>query len=229
MSNLANRIGILGGSFNPIHMGHLHIAAAVQKLFCLSQVHFVVATEPPHKAPGDLIQFPHRYAMVSLATAGMNRFKPSLAELEPVASPYSVDTMEKMSRYARREKGTLYFIAGGDSLAEVRTWKESEKLLSSYNFVFALRPGTDASDPADLLPKKTLNRVLDLRNVGRTKARRIIDEQERSARIFIVDVQAPDISATQIRRLASSGKSVRHLVPAPVSDYIRKLRLYGGR
>jgi nicotinate-nucleotide adenylyltransferase len=224
---MTKRIGVLGGSFNPIHLGHMHIAGTIQTLFSLSEVHFVVAAEPPHKVPEDLILFSHRYAMVSLATAETASFLPSLAELEPKASPFSVDTMEKLSHYARREKGVLYFIAGGDSLAEVKTWRESEKLLSTYNFVFAVRPGAGPANPRDVLPEKTVRRVRDLTKVPRIAARRIINEPGRSARIYIVDVNAPDISATQIRRLASSGKSILRMVPRPVSDYIRKLRLYG--
>lgn len=229
MGEVTGRIGILGGSFNPIHFGHLHVAREIQKLFSLSQVHFVVATEPPHKAPEDLIMFPHRYAMVSLATAGNPSFIPSLVELEPKASPFSVDTMEKLTRFARRDKGILYFIAGGDSLAEVKSWRESERLLNSYNFVFTVRPGTGPMNPGDVLPGKTVDRVRDLRNMARAAARRIMNEQVHSARIYIVDVKAPDISATHIRQLVSSGKPVHRVVPGPVRDYIRKLCLYGGR
>jgi len=229
MGEMAKRIGVLGGSFNPIHCGHLHIAGEIQKLFSLAKVHFVVASEPPHKAPEDLIMFPHRYAMVSLATAGSRSFLPSLVELEPEASPFSVDTMEKLARCARREKGILYFIAGGDSLAEVKTWRESEKLLSSYSFVFTVRPGTGPVNPRDVLPRKTVSRVRDLRNMPRAAMRRIISEQGRAARIYIVDVNAPDISATQIRQRVFNGNPVHRMVPGPVLEYIRKLRLYGGR
>lgn len=228
MGKRVKRIGVLGGSFNPIHLGHLHIAAEIKQLFALSQVHFVVATEPPHKAPEELILFQHRYAMVSLATEGTPSFIPSLVELEPKISPFSVDTMKKMAGYARREKGILYFIAGGDSLAEVKTWRESEKLLNSYNFIFALRPGTGPVNPGDALPPKCAARVLDLTNKSRGTVRRITNEQGRANRIFIVDVHAPDISATQIRRLVSLKKPVHGLISEPVHEYIRKLRLYGG-
>ena len=139
---MIERIGVLGGTFNPIHLGHLHIAGEIQKIFSLAQVHFVVATTPPHKSPEDLIPFIHRYAMLSLATAAISSYIPSMIELEPQASPFSVDTMNKLARCMGREQRELYFIAGGDSLSEVKTWRNSEKLLTSYNFVFALRPGT---------------------------------------------------------------------------------------
>jgi len=225
---VTKRIGVLGGTFNPIHRGHLHIAREIQRIFSLAEVHFVVATTPPHKAPGDLIPFTHRYAMVSLATAGVSSFIPSLIELEPEASPFSVDTMRKLARSLGRRKGLLYFIAGGDSLPEVKTWRESEKLLTSYSFIFATRPGSRPVNPADVLPERAVARVWDLSGLGQDKTYRVV-EQTDASRIYILNVGAPDISATQIRELASSGKSIQRMVPKSVREYIDKLHLYGGR
>jgi nicotinate-nucleotide adenylyltransferase len=225
---MTKRIGVFGGTFNPIHLGHLHIAGEIQKIFSLFQVHFVVATIPPHKAPGDLISFTHRYAMVSLATAGMPSFVPSLIELEPEASAFSIDTMRKLSRWLGRES-VLYFIAGGDSLAEVKSWRESERLLTAHNFIFAVRPGTGRVNPGDVLPAKASARVRDLTGLKRVQMQRAIRQESDENRIYIVDVGAPDISATRIRGLASSGKPLHRMVPGPVREYIRKLHLYGGR
>jgi nicotinate-nucleotide adenylyltransferase len=224
------RVGILGGTFNPIHSGHLHIARRIQQLFSLSQMHFVVAAIPPHKPLDNLISFSHRYAMVSLAVAGIPSFIPSMIELEPEASPFSVDTMDKFAVRVAREKGILYFIAGGDSLMEVKSWRKSEELLTSYNFVFAVRPGTDLAHVQDALPKSALKRVQDFRALGRTEIRRKLAKADTKERmIYVVDVDAPDISATRIRNLASSGKSVSRMLPRPVNEYIRKLHLYGER
>jgi nicotinate-nucleotide adenylyltransferase len=224
------KIGVLGGAFNPIHFGHLHIAKSIQKLFNLSQVQLVVATTPPHKVPEGLIPFTHRYAMVSLAVAGMPSFIPSMIELEPQASPFSVDTMDKLARFLAQEKRALYFIAGGDSLAEVKSWRESEKLLTSYNFVFAMRPGVGIADLGDILPEKAVGRVRNLTGLGQVQIRReIAKENVAENRIYIVDVGAPDISATHIRDLVSSEKSIHRMVPKPVCEYVRKLHLYGAR
>jgi nicotinate-nucleotide adenylyltransferase len=226
----AARIGVLGGTFNPIHLGHLHIARSIRDLFSLSQVHFVVATMPPHKRPEDLIPFAHRYAMVSLAVAGEPSFIPSPIELEPEASPYSIDTMNKLARHMGQDKNMLYFIAGGDSLLEVKSWRESEKLLNSYNFVFVVRPGTPSIVSEAILPGKTSARVMDLAGLGKARMRRrIADAGEGRSRIYIVDAAAPDISATQIRKMISLKKSIRRMAPGPVSEYINKLHLYGGR
>jgi nicotinate-nucleotide adenylyltransferase len=227
---LTNRIGVLGGTFNPIHLGHLHIAERVRKIFSLSRVYFVVATVPPHKLHENLIPFVHRYAMVSLAVAGIPSFIPSMIELEPPASAFSIDTMKKFECFLSQEKSALYFIAGGDSLAEVRSWRDSEQLLASYNFVFARRPGTGPVFCEDVLPEKVIDRVRDLAGLGLVRMRReICEEKSGDPRIYIVDVDAPDISATHIRNLASAGKSFRQLVPEPVCEYIRKHHLYGER
>ncbi len=224
------RIGVLGGTFNPVHNGHLHIARNIQELFALKQVHFVVATTPPHKSPEDLITFNHRYAMVSLAVAGVSSFIPSLMELEPQASPFSIDTMGKLARRVGLDRDSLYFIAGGDSLLEVKSWQQSEKLLNSYNFIFVHSPGIERIVPEDVLPSKVLPRVRNFTGFERVQMLSCIaEEADGENRIYIVDVEAPNISATQIRSLASSQKSIQRLVPGPVWEYIRKLHLYGGR
>jgi nicotinate-nucleotide adenylyltransferase len=224
------RIGVLGGTFNPIHLGHLHIARSIQRLFSLSQVHFVVATTPPHKIPENVISFSHRYAMVSLAVAGIPAFIPSMIELEPQCSSFTIDTMGKLAASLAQGKGVLYFIAGGDSLMEVKSWRQSETLLNSYSFIFAVRPGTDLTEYRDALPEQAISRVRNLTGLGQTQIRRRISEENAGEpRIYIVDVGAPDISATHIRNLASSGKPVHRMVSKPVYEYIRKLHLYGER
>jgi nicotinate-nucleotide adenylyltransferase len=226
----AARIGVLGGTFNPIHLGHLHIARSIQSIFSLDQVHFVVASMPPHKRPEDLIPFMHRYAMVSLAVSSEPSFVPSLIELEPRYSSFSIDTMRKLAHSVGHDGEALYFIAGGDSLLEVQSWQASEKLLTAYNFIFVVRPGTGSIIPAEHLPAKAVSRVRDLTGLKQSQIRnRIAEESKDGNRIYIVDAGAPDISSTQIRDRASSGRTMRRMVPDPVREYIRKLHLYGGR
>jgi len=138
--------------------------------------------------------------------------------------------MNKFARRAGRNSCILYFVAGGDSLLDVKSWRQSEKLLNSYNFVFVSRPGTGPIAPSDVLPGKTASRVRDLTGLSRIRARRrIADEDPAQNRIYIVDVGAPDISASRIRSLAASNQSIRRMTPEPVREYIRKLHLYGGR
>jgi nicotinate-nucleotide adenylyltransferase len=223
------KLGVLGGTFDPIHCGHMHIARYAHRLFELAEIHFVVATSPPHKPAQDLGAFSLRFAMVSLATLGQPAFIPSLIELQHPRSPFSIHTLAKLAQKNSRDPRDLYFIAGGDSLLEVSKWRDSRKLLSTYSFIFVSRPGVDEPDPSLVLPREAVSRVRDLRGMGPRRLRREIHQEERVSqnRIYLLDVSAPDISASRIRALAARGKRIRELVPAPVHQYIGKLHLYG--
>ncbi len=223
------RVGVLGGSFNPVHLGHLHIARCSREIFGFSRVLFVVASVPPHKPVQDLIPLTHRYAMVCLATSGYPEFVPSLVELDSPASSYSLETMRKLEHQFGVSGRDLYFVAGGDSLLEVSGWHQSEVLLQEYNFVFVMRPGVRTADLPAVLPRSAVTRVLDFRGLAADvlRDRLAAGSAEPSCRIFLIDAEAPDIAASQIRGLASTGHSIGHLVPAPVEEYISKLHLYG--
>jgi nicotinate-nucleotide adenylyltransferase len=214
-----------------VHLGHLHIARWSRELFDLSQVLFVVAATPPHKPSHELIPFPHRYAMVSLATSGAPGFVPSTIELEPPASSHSLATLPKLMRQFGITGEALYFIAGGDSLLDVAGWYESATLLMSYNFVFVMRPGIAAVDYHAALPPAAAARVIDCRRLDLKAAhdRIAFEAAAPECRIFLVDAGAPDIAASQIRGFISQGRNIENLVPAPVAEYIQKLHLYGDR
>ncbi len=222
-------IGVLGGSFNPIHNGHLHIAQAVRESFGLAEVHFVVATTPPHKEGRSLLPLAHRYAMVCLATSGTRAFLPSLVELAPPASPYSIDTLEKLARLLPAAGRDLFFIAGMDSLLELHTWKENQALLQTYSFVFVARPGIVPLPAGQILPPGAARRLVDLRGLSPRAQRQALRDCRASPanRIYLADMGAPDISASTIRQRARAGRRFGHLVPPPVGAYIRKLNLYG--
>ncbi len=224
------RLGVFGGTFNPIHLGHLHVAGSVQQLFGLARTHFVVASTPPHKPGLDIAPLVHRYAMVSLALSGSERLVPSLMELERPPSPFSIDTMKKFARRSPGGRRGLYFIAGGDSLFEVSGWHRGEELLATYNFVFVTRPGVEIDDPRRALPGSIAHRVRDLRGLGPRQVRRHASGNGPGGnRIYLIDVDAPDVSASQVRDVAALGRSVKRWLPAPVALYIKKLGLYGER
>ncbi len=225
------RIGVFGGTFNPIHRGHLHIAHRTKSLFDLDEIHSVVAASPPHKPNVDLALLLHRFAMVSLATAAVPSFIPSLIELEDPASPYSVRTMEKFALLNSGNSRNVFFIGGGDSLLDVAGWHESGELLRNYNFVFVTRPGVPAVDPGQALPALIRDRIRDLRGRSLAEIRGIVGEATPGEvnRIFILDARAPDVSSSQVRLDAAGGRPIGHLVPAAVRSYIQKLHLYGER
>ena len=223
------RLGIFGGTFNPIHLGHIHLARRAQNLFGLSNVQFVVATTPPHKSSKTLVSLTHRYAMVCLATSSYAPFVPSLVELAQPRSPYSIHTLAKIAHANARDHAVLYFIAGGDSLLDVGHWYESERLLNYCSFIFVMRPGMKPMAPLRVLPGSAAARVRNLVGLGSSQLRKRIREEEKSGAnlIFIVDLGALEIAATQIRTLASAGENISHLVPSSVNSYIQKLHLYG--
>jgi len=221
-------VGVLGGTFNPIHRGHLHIAKSVQSLFGLSRVYFVVSPSPPHKRADALLPFAHRYAMTSLAVEKEISFIPSMAEMEPEPSSYTIDTMDKLARLERQNP--LFFIAGGDSLLEVASWRESKRLLAEYNFIFVKRRWDEPIDAEKCLPTDAFRRTRDLTGLARAQIKKkIAGEPKGENRIYIVDVKAPDVSSTKIRSLlaAKGGDyAIRRMLPPAVRIYIRKLNLY---
>ena len=224
-------IGVFGGTFNPIHRGHLHVAKSVQSLFGLSRVYFVVSSAPPHKRADELIPFAHRYAMTSLAVEKEISFIPSMVEMEPAPSPYTIDTLDKLARVEKQNR--LFFIAGGDSLLEIASWRESERLLTEYNFIFVTRPWDGPIDAEKCLSADAFRRTRDLTALDRAQAKKKIAEKPKEEnRIYIVDSKAPDISSTEIRALVSTkggARAIRRSLPPAVRGYIRKLRLYGGK
>lgn len=228
---MAPKIGVFGGTFNPIHLGHLHLARRAQRVFGLSRIYFVVATKPPHKRGGDLPPMSHRYAMVSLATVGCPSFIPSLVELEKPISPFTIHTMDKLTRQTGSMKRMMYFIAGGDSLNDIASWKDSEELLSSYNFIFAVRPGMRFENPQECLPRGAKTMVFDLTGVSPGERLSIAHSRvfKGKSRLFIGDFGALDISASKVRKMAADGKRLNHLVSPSVQEYIKKLKLYGER
>lgn len=225
------KLGVFGGTFDPIHLGHLHVAQRIRKLFELSEIHFVVATSPPHKTSQGIIPLHHRFSMVSLATSNSRAFIPSLIELEPPASPYSIHTLGKLARRKNRKALDLYFIAGADSLLDVSNWRAGEEMVTTYNFIFVCRPGVGRIDPTAVLPRKAVSRVRDFQDLGIAQVRKRMSREEKSEenRIYIVDIRARDISSSRIRTLVSLGKRTRHLLPAAVYGYIQKLQIYGER
>ena len=198
-------IGLFGGSFNPIHNGHLIAARAVGDLLGLSRVVFIPSPNPPHKEGADLADAADRLEMVRLAIAGETGFDCSDIEIGRSGPSYTIVTVEA---FRRIESGRpLFWIIGADSLGELHTWYRVGELADLCRIVTAARPGFDRPDLS------ALSRVLTADQV-----RRIEGDILATPRI--------DISATEIRRRVSAGQSVRYLVPDAVLEYVRRRGLY---
>lgn len=200
------RIGILGGTFDPVHNGHIYLAKKVIKKLKLSKVIFIPAYIPPHKKGIKVTQAKHRYNMLKLATGGDKKFKVSNMEIKRKGRSYSVETLRSLrKKYGSRAE--LFFITGSDSLMELDKWKNLEEILSLCKFVVVERPGFKAGD----IPKSFM----------RTSAK------DNSAHgIIFLKINAKNISSTDIRNKVKTLKSVSGIVSAKVEDYIGINKLY---
>jgi nicotinate-nucleotide adenylyltransferase len=222
------RLGIMGGTFDPIHLGHLRAAEEIYWAFGLDRIVFVPAARPPHKDEAVVASALHRYEMVSLATVFTPYFSVSSVELNRPGKSYSVETVREFQR--RYGAGTtLYFIVGVDAFLEMSEWREARELLALTRLVVAARPGWRLDEVERLLtpeqrrilgePTFTYCKVADVR------PQRV--EREASAReVRLVELVSLDIASREIRQLVETGRSVRHLVPDTVAAYMSKNRLY---
>ncbi len=193
------RIALYGGTFDPVHLGHVEVASRVLELFEIEKVLFVPAQVAPHKMGRPVTEPIHRYAMLALATQNDPRLSISTFELDAPDRRYTVNTVEHFQGTIGNS-AELFFIIGADSWSEIKTWREWERLLTMINHIVVTRPGYEIDNT---LPAP-------------------------NARVLFTDAVMKDISATDIRRLASEGRfdDVARMVPAPVAEYIRKYEIY---
>jgi len=213
------RAAIYGGTFDPVHNGHLTVARSVAQLFGLDQVIFVPACTPPHKREVGISPAFHRFAMLVLATADDAGFNISTIELDEPERPYAVDTVARIQDQIGSD-ARLFFIMGADSWAEIMTWFEWEKLLRTCDQIVVTRPGYD-------LVEANGAAVSDVRGMSGDDVSVLIEAHtERQA--FFTDAAILDISATAIRAAARAGNSekLRESVPDTVANYIEKYELY---
>ncbi len=220
-------IGLFGGTFDPIHSGHLAAARAACREFDLKEVHFIPSARPPHKTAREMAPFADRYAMVVLACAGYPAFVASRLEAESRRRRpyYTIETI----RRARRRLGKrvkLYFLVGADSFQELPTWKDWEKLLEACDFIVVNRPGYSLRRLQRMIPRRLLARQKGSEPAGGPGSdRRPRIPLRRTAIYLLHGVEVP-VSSTTIRRRAARGLSLRGMVPRVVEEYIRQRKLY---
>jgi nicotinate-nucleotide adenylyltransferase len=214
------RIGAYGGTFDPIHNGHIAVVRAVARGFGLDEVLIVPAHRPPHKTGRSISDAYHRYAMAVLATLDDEGVKVSTLEITAPDKPYTFETVERL-RQMYGEQAKLFFIMGADSFEEINTWREPLRLLRSVNLIVAARPGHRVS--TSHLPSEAARKVVDL---GGREASALVEEDEACCRVYLTEYVREDISSTDVRQRVREGESIRGMVPARVADYIEKYELY---
>jgi nicotinate-nucleotide adenylyltransferase len=211
------KLGILGGTFNPIHYGHLRIAEEVRQEYGLERVLFMPAATPPHKPLAGDLPFAERAAMVALAIQGNPAFSLCDTEGRRGGTSWLIDTLRQLK--AEYPADELHFIMGSDSFADIGRWKEYGEYLSLVSLVVAERPGVTTRQLAKTLPDD-LAKVLTWDETGR----RLMHPRGTSVSFFRGTLL--DISSSSIRRLVESGSSISYLVPEKVARFIHEKRLY---
>lgn len=210
------RIGLLGGTFNPIHTGHLHIADEVLHRCQLDQIWFVPTGQPPHKQLAFDVSFEQRLAMVEAAIEDCPNFYSCAIEGERDGASYSVDTLQQLSiRYPEHE---FFFIMGFDSFRDLSLWKDYARLFDYAHVVVAARPGFSGALP-ELLPVAIAGRFC-----YDSESKNLLCDTG-FALILVTDTHC-DISSTEIRHLVATQQDATGLIPQPVLEYIRAHQLY---
>lgn len=209
------RLGIFGGTFNPIHYGHLRAAEEIRYKINLDRVIFIPSGNPPLKS-SELSDAVHRYAMTKLATDSNVNFVVSDIELRQTGKAYTVNTLERLFEiYAGDE---LFFVLGIDAFLDIPNWRQPDRLIGMIDFIILTRPGFDLKD---IIKSPFIS--------GRIKTDRIIGETitlKGGREAIIVDISPLDISSTEIRRLVGEDKSIKYILPEAVEKYIYTHNLY---
>jgi nicotinate-nucleotide adenylyltransferase len=214
------RLGILGGTFDPIHVGHLQVADAARSRLGLGQVLVVPVHHPPHRRHEPCASPYHRFAMVALAIADRPAFVATDMELLADGQSYTSVTLRRLHA-GGADPSQLFFITGADAFAEIATWHDYPAILDLANFAVVSRPGLSASALPGRLPSLADRMIMVHAPDGRAAGA--------APRIWLIDAATPDVSSTEVRRRVQAGERLEGLVPAAVAHYAERHGLYRGR
>jgi nicotinate-nucleotide adenylyltransferase len=211
------KVGIFGGTFNPIHLGHLRSAEEIRETFTLDRMYFVPAARPPHRSGDTLVSAVHRLKMVELAIADNPFFQASAVELERTGPSYSVDTIRSFRQTF--EPDSLFFIVGFDAFREIHTWKEYASIPWLCHLIVTSRPGVSTPPLEQFLP------VALQSTLWYDPVQKMYRHTSGHSLIFH-EIHGLHISASQVRALLRQSKSIRYLIPSTVAAYIADNSLY---
>ena len=225
-------IGLFGGTFDPVHRGHIAVARAAVERCQLHKIYFAVANIPPHKLRQPHTAFMHRFAMMALATANEKTFQPSLLEApeerrsgkQQAEKPnYTIDTIRRLKQTFKKSD-RLFFLIGMDAFCEIAKWHEAEALFKECEFIVAGRPGYSLADVANALPERLRPRPEVTRPFQKQAATG--DLVLPGASIHLLGDLKQSASATAIRDAIRAGKSLDRFLDPLVAEYIKKIGLY---
>ncbi len=195
-----SKVGVLGGTFDPLHLGHLRAAEVARDELTLERVLCVPAQNPPHKRGDAVTDASARVSMLELVLGDEDGFELSSVEIERGGPSYTIETLDELQR--RHPGDDYWFITGSDAFMEIRTWKDWEALFERYAFAVHERPGVLLEEASRAVPSSLHERIVFLKR------------------------EMLNVSSTEIRSSVRDGRSIRFLVPEAVEDYIRRNRLY---
>lgn len=211
------RMGILGGTFNPIHKGHLKAAETVLEKFHLDKILFIPCYIPPHKKNSHIASPQHRFEMVRLALEGYSDFIPSRIEIDAEEKSYSIITLNKIKD--SNPKARIFFILGIDAFLEIDTWKDTKELLENYSFIVISRPGFNLKDAKNTMGGKYRNRMTEVRTHIKKEVMKCYD-------FFLLYMDSLDIASSDIRKRIKKGASIHGMVPKNVEKFIKENKIY---
>jgi nicotinate-nucleotide adenylyltransferase len=228
---MVRRTGILGGTFDPIHVGHLAVATEAARALGLDEILLLPSRTPPHRPIDPSASVFHRFAMVALAESADGRLAACDLEVSRPGTSYTADSLRAL-RAAGHEAWQLFFLTGADAFAEIANWRDYPAVLDLAHFVVCSRAGAAASTlpsrlpdlAARMVPALTSSVLHGSADAGRTHA---VALQAGKTHIFLLDCSIPDVSSTDIRARARAGRPLAGLVPPEVDHYIRRHGLYG--
>ena len=226
MTARRRRVALYGGTFDPVHAGHMAVARGLLDIFGLDEVLFIPAYVAPHKRERRVSPTHDRYAMLALATQVEKRMLVSAVELSAPERPYTVETLSSFRERAG-DSTRLFFVMGADSWEEITTWREWERVLTLTDTVVVTRPGYEL--PTAHVTEEIRSRVVDVRGRTRGEVERELEKSE-EARVFLTDASNVEASATEVRAAVERGEwnKLDALVAPAVAEYIKKYRLYRG-
>lgn len=223
--NILKRVGLFGGTFNPVHFGHLRTALEVKEGFGLDRVHFIPAANPPHKDKKELADDSHRFAMLSLALGDAPGFSASDVELRRPGLSYTIDTVNRLIR-DWPDSTQCYLIVGDDAFMEIDTWKDYREIFKTISLIVMSRPGSSQAFREDGFQGIEAHMKDRISDAYRTDGNRRTFVHDSWQPVHLCTVTSLAVSATTIRRIIREGRSIRYLVPDAVAAYIDDKGLY---
>ena len=225
MTDSMKKIGLLGGTFDPVHNGHLHLAEQAQRFFNLEKVVFIPAYRSPHKLALEPVSCEHRLSMLTLALEGLPRFSIDKMEINKNEVSYTIETLKELQ--LNHPEWNMFLILGADAFQDIDTWKQCSQLLDFCNILVGTRPGAELQVSDSVKKKLTLSTsATNDRATSSATDVKVFKNLEKGTGVTFFQISPLDISSKEIRQRIHRGEEVKNLLPHSVDHYIMRHRLY---